>query len=90
LSLINAFPHQLQKKTTSFVRCPPPKGSNTSPHLLPVIPGKPDTLTVFGTLDSDITAMSRPVCKDAGCPIQAKSSFSTNVDIPTPISLTTF
>ncbi|CAI2193387.1 11022_t:CDS:2 [Funneliformis geosporum] len=68
LSLTNAFPRQLQKRTTSFTQCSPPEGSTTSPPLLsvilnpdPVVNGKPDNYTVSGTLDADITETTQLV-----------------------------
>ncbi|CAI2167668.1 8202_t:CDS:2 [Funneliformis geosporum] len=114
LSLINAFPSQLQKRTTSFVQCPPIQGTTTPPTFIsvtlnpdPVVPGIPDKFTVSGILDSDITVKTKlfvfyadpitgnaisdlyygHVCEETGCPIKAKTPFSTSVVIPTPQNL---
>ncbi|CAI2178173.1 19187_t:CDS:1, partial [Funneliformis geosporum] len=114
LSLVNAFPPLLQKRTALFVQCPPAQGTTTLPTLIsvtlnpdPVVPGKINKFTVSGILDSDITeknplivfyadpttgsAISERyyghVCEETGCSIEAKTPFSTSVDIPTPQNL---
>ena len=58
LSMVNAVPHLLYKRETSFGPCPvsPPITQvdvTISPD--PVVAGKPDTFTVSGTLTEDIT-----------------------------------
>ena len=59
LSLVNAMPHELRKRTTSFKQCPNSKLANVpildvtiSPD--PVVSGASDTFTVSGTLEKDI------------------------------------
>ncbi|CAG8565149.1 9820_t:CDS:1, partial [Scutellospora calospora] len=62
LSIVNAIPHQLHKRTTNFGKCTlPPKAP--TPDLLtvtispdPVVPGKNDTFTVNGKLTKPITS----------------------------------
>ncbi|CAG8592115.1 16695_t:CDS:2 [Funneliformis mosseae] len=62
--MVNAFPHQLQKRTTSFGECetdgstPPPLVSVTiNPD--PVVLGQTETFTVSGTLGVDITSKTQ-------------------------------
>ncbi|CAI2188706.1 3247_t:CDS:2, partial [Funneliformis geosporum] len=57
-------------RTTSFIQCPPLKGSTTSPYLLSV------TLNPDPVVPAKETNYFGPVCKDSGCPIKAKSPFS--------------
>ena len=60
LSIVNAIPHKLFKRETVFGKCdfltnPPPQLTvKLSPD--PVAPQNPDTFTISGQLDQDMTA----------------------------------
>src|SRR5688572_16960085 len=61
LSMVNAIP--LQKRETTFGKCPPIPKVPTQPDQIsvsispdPVVPGQDDTITVSGTLSKEITA----------------------------------
>ncbi|CAI2190719.1 8980_t:CDS:1, partial [Funneliformis geosporum] len=66
LSVIKAFPHQLKKRSTAFVLCPPKDG--TTPPLIsvelvpdPVLPGQNAVFVVSGTLEEDIISSTQLV-----------------------------
>ncbi|CAI2198591.1 11282_t:CDS:1, partial [Funneliformis geosporum] len=60
------FPHQLKKRSTAFVLCPPKDG--TTPPLIsvelvpdPVLPGQNAVFVVSGTLEEDIISSTQLV-----------------------------
>ncbi|CAG8673156.1 14539_t:CDS:1, partial [Funneliformis mosseae] len=62
LSMVNAIPPRLQKRSIPFGPCPPPREKYPSPPLISVeianvtiTPGQTNVLVVSGTLYADIT-----------------------------------
>nr|CAG8680487.1 2766_t:CDS:1 [Entrophospora candida] len=68
--VVNAIPHQLLKRTTTFSQCPPLTPGGVPPPLLnvilspdPIVPGQSDSVTISGALsrpviDGDIAAVA--------------------------------
>ncbi|CAG8446518.1 7762_t:CDS:1 [Scutellospora calospora] len=100
LSIVNAIPHQLHKRTTDFRECTFPPGYPT-PDLLtvtispdPVVPGKNDNFTVNGKLTQLITSSDRlnfVFSTDNGGPfttqIPTGTTVNVTVDVPVPSPL---
>ncbi|CAG8719679.1 16541_t:CDS:1 [Funneliformis mosseae] len=66
--MVNAIPHKLIKRTTTFKQCPPPEGSTTPPPLLqvslsadPPVAKQKNTFTVSGKLSRDVAENTRIV-----------------------------
>ncbi|CAJ0768083.1 16954_t:CDS:2 [Entrophospora sp. SA101] len=75
--VVNAIPHQLLKRTTTFNQCPPTENGGQPPQLTvvlstdPAVPGQTDDFTISGTL-------SRPVNDNDNTIVQFFNTVSQN------------
>nr|CAG8486981.1 14820_t:CDS:1 [Entrophospora candida] len=86
--VVNAIPHQLLKRTTTFSPCLPSKPGEQPPPLLnvilspdPIVAGKTDSVTISGTL-------SRPVI-DGDFTVVALVGLASKVPIGDPVAAPT-
>src|SRR5438045_4974320 len=75
LSMVNAIPHQLYKKSTKFEECPNVGDAvlNVSLSPDPVVAGQPDSLNVYGKLEKELTFFHKLVIEFAdidGTPVK--------------------